>query len=158
VGYQLLNFNSSERGVSHRPENQWDLKENRSRQPRGREREFPEAELDGIENVPETGGIEYRAADWIQISIEADIDGVSERTIRRRMQERGYHYCMACQKILFTWKTFYAQQEFYSSFIQYTIDQWKRIRFSDESHFGLGPKRKLQIIRRVGERNRCDCI
>jgi hypothetical protein len=74
VGYQLLNFNSSERGVSHRPENQWDLKENRSRQPRGREREFPEAELDGIENVPETGGIEYRAADWIQISIEADID------------------------------------------------------------------------------------
>jgi hypothetical protein len=111
-----------------------------------------------MENIIETGGIEYRLIGWLQIAYETDIEGVSERTIRRRMQERGYKHCTACQKILLSWKTIYARQEFYTIFIQYTVEQWKILRFSDEVHFFLWPKRKLQIIRKAGERYRCDCV
>lgn len=41
---------------------------------------------------------------------------------------------------------------------QWTQQQWRRVRFSDECHFGQGPKRKLKLIRRRGERFHTDCI
>ena len=157
TGWKLLK-DAPERRVTNRPENQWNLRENRSQQPRGRKRKLSETDLDRMENIIEIGGIDYRAAGWLQIGFEADIDGVCERTIHRRMQERGYKHCVACQKVLLSWKTVGARQEFYSIFIQYTIEQWKCVRFSDETHFFLGPKRKLQIIRKAGERFRCDCV
>jgi len=37
-------------------------------------------------------------------------------------------------------------------------NQWKRVRFSDEVHFGLGPQGKLMIIRKPGERYCQSCI
>ena len=37
-------------------------------------------------------------------------------------------------------------------------EDWKRVRFSDEVHFGWGPQGKLRIIRRLGERYCHDCI
>jgi hypothetical protein len=35
---------------------------------------------------------------------------------------------------------------------------WKHVRFSDETHFGLGPMGKLMIIRKRGERYYRNCI
>ena len=35
---------------------------------------------------------------------------------------------------------------------------WKIARWSDEIYFGLGPEKKLRIIRRPGERLCYDCI
>jgi hypothetical protein len=37
-------------------------------------------------------------------------------------------------------------------------DDWKRVRFSDEVHFGYGPQHRLYIIRKPGERYCPDCI
>ena len=34
----------------------------------------------------------------------------------------------------------------------WTLNDWKKVRFSDEVHFGRGPQRKLRIIRKPGER------
>lgn len=70
-----------------------------------------------MNDVVEIGGIDYRAAGWLQIDFKIDIEGVCERTIHRRMQERGYKYYMAYQKVLLFWKSVGDRQQFYSIFI-----------------------------------------
>jgi hypothetical protein len=37
-------------------------------------------------------------------------------------------------------------------------EHWRKVRFSDEVHYGLGPQGKLLIIRKPGERYCKDCI
>jgi hypothetical protein len=37
-------------------------------------------------------------------------------------------------------------------------DDWHRVRFSDEVHFGWGPQGKIRIIRKSGQRYCQDCI
>lgn len=37
-------------------------------------------------------------------------------------------------------------------------EDWDRVRFSDEVHFGYGPEGQLHIIRQPGTRYRQDCI
>ena len=86
--------------VSNRPENEGILNDHRPKQPRGRKRKLSEAELDRMEDIIETEGIEYRASGWLQIGFEARIYHVGERTLRRRMHERGHKHCPACQKVL----------------------------------------------------------
>ena len=42
--------------------------------------------------------------------------------------------------------------------LSYKWLDWKIVSWSDEIHFGLGPEKKLRIIRRPGERLCYDCI
>ena len=37
-------------------------------------------------------------------------------------------------------------------------EDWDRVRFSDEVHFGWGPQHHLRIIRKPGQRYCVDCI
>ena len=37
-------------------------------------------------------------------------------------------------------------------------EDWHRVRFNDEVHFGYGPEGQLRTIRRAGTRYRHDCI
>lgn len=39
-----------------------------------------------------------------------------------------------------------------------TPEAWRRVRFSDEVHFGLGPRGKLRVIQKPGKRYCGDCI
>ena len=45
-GYQLLKNDISDRRVVNRPENQWDIKENKPGQPRERKRKLADTDLD----------------------------------------------------------------------------------------------------------------
>jgi hypothetical protein len=68
------------------------------------------------------------------------------------MTTRGYSKYIACQK---TWKNFNNQLKrlTFARSYQYEISEfWNKVRFSDEYHFGLGPHRKLKIIRKPKER------
>jgi hypothetical protein len=65
-GYELLKNDSSERRVANRPENQWDLHENKTCQPRGRKRKVSEADLQRVENIIEIGGIDHHTCrQWV---------------------------------------------------------------------------------------------
>ena len=44
------------------------------------------------------GGFQWRILNWQQLAIAAGISGVSDRTIRRHMQDLDYHSCIACEK------------------------------------------------------------
>ena len=91
--------------------------------------------------------------------ITAGISGVYDRTIRCCMQDLDYHSCIACNK---SWISpcMKKQRIEFSHMLQLRPKpaDWKDVRFSDEVHFGLGPQRRLQIIRRPGERYCADCI
>jgi hypothetical protein len=76
------------------------------------------------------------------------------------MTARGYEKCVACQK---TWLRYGTRVErmTFAEFYRRTKPKpgdWDKVWFSDEVHFGLGPRRKLRIIRKAGERHRQDCI
>lgn len=71
-----------------------------------------------------------------------------------------YHKCVACQR---GWAS-KDLAERRLAFAEYILkkypnpEDWQRVRFSDEVHFGLGPQGKLMIIRKKGQRKCHNCI
>ncbi|RFU26845.1 hypothetical protein B7463_g9491, partial [Scytalidium lignicola] len=82
----------------------------------------------------------------------------SEYTIERRLNEEGYHRCVACQKPFLT-KIQAAQRWLYGlNHIFWTI-QWLSILFSDECTFLIGDhESKARVTRKHGERTCSTCI
>lgn len=107
----------------------------------------------GIETKePPLPGDQRRAVDEEQ--------GVSERTIRRAMQQLDYRHCIACRKTYMSPRIREARVKFaYKALDQRPQPQdWKCVRFSDEVHFGRGPQGKIHIIRKLGTRTCGDCL
>ena len=108
-----------------------------------------------------TRGFQWRVLNWRQLATAASISPqISDRTIHRYMQDLDYHSCIACDK---SWISPHMKEQrvgFSRNMLQLRPkpNDWKDVRFSDEVHFGLGPQRKLRIIRRPGERYCADCI
>ena len=71
-----------------------------------------------------------------------------------------FHKCIACKKGWVNEKTRKRLVEWASVMLaKYPEpENWNRIRFSDEVHFGWGPQDKLNIIRKPGQRYCQDCI
>jgi len=53
-----------------------------------------------MEDIIELCGWDGRTLTWVQLAEEAEVYGISQRSIRRIMQARGYYVCKACKK---TW-------------------------------------------------------
>ena len=71
-----------------------------------------------------------------------------------------YHKCVACRRGWVSKNLAERRVEFARRMLaKYpTPEHWKKIRFSDEVHFGLGPQGKLMIIRKPGQRYCHNCI
>ena len=112
-----------------------------------------------MKSIIETKGFEVRALTWKQLGLEAGVE-TSGRTIQRVMETLDYHKCVACQKGLVSEKTAKNQITFACTMLEKYPDpeDWDRIRFSDEVHFGWGPQGKLRIIRKPGQQYCHDCI
>jgi hypothetical protein len=113
-----------------------------------------------MEEILRNADVEERAMTWLALGEEAGLNGVSERTIQRAMGRLDYHKCVACQRGWVSKDLARRRVEFAERMLaKYpNPDQWKRVRFSDEVHFGLGPQGKLMIIRKPGERYCRNCI
>jgi hypothetical protein len=127
--------------------------------PRGRKRKLTRDDLRKMEDFL-SGGFQCRVLNWRQLATAVGIPEVSDRTIRRYMQDLDYHSCIACDKSWISPRMKEQRILFAREMLQLrpNPDDWKCIRFSDEVHFGLGPQRKLRIIRRPGKRYCADCI
>lgn len=106
-----------------------------------------------MERILETEGIEARAYTWEQLGYEVGLE-CSGRTIRKAMGTMEYHKCIACRRGWVNEKTRKDRLEYATVMLQrYPNPQdWYRVRFSDEVHFGYGPQDKLHIIRKPGMR------
>jgi hypothetical protein len=106
------------------------------------------------------GEFQCRVLNWRQLAIAVGISEVSDRTIRRYMQDLDYHSYIAYDKSWISSRMKEQRVNFSREMLQLrpNPDDWKNVRFSDEVHFGFGSQRKLRIIRRSGERYCADCI
>jgi hypothetical protein len=91
--------------------------------------------------------------------MEVGLD-VSINTIKRTMGTLDYRKYIACQRDWISPKTAVRRLEYAKIILARYPDteDWKRVRFNDEVHFGWGPQGKLRIIHKSGERNCPDCI
>jgi hypothetical protein len=126
---------------------------------RGRKPKITDDDFTIIEDWLLEGGFEHRVCTWLEIWTELfPKRSVHENTICTAFQDRGYHKCVACQKPFLTPQSIAQRREFLTLRRSWNLRQWRKVRFSDECHFGRGPQRKLSIIRRSGDRYHPDCI
>ncbi|KAF1813823.1 hypothetical protein P152DRAFT_506644 [Eremomyces bilateralis CBS 781.70] len=113
--------------------------------PRGRSRLIATKDIHEMERILEELDVYGRTITWDALGYEAGLD-VSGRTVRRAMGTMEYHCYLAKRRV--DWAAFMKGR-------YPTAYHWRRVRFSDESHAGLGSQGKLYIIRReIEERDK----
>jgi len=151
TGYRYLQPNQGSRRHANDPY---------TTEKRGRKRLIQDSDFTALEDWILHGGFNHRVCNYIEVWIEVfpHRDLPCDNTLRKAFQDRGYHKCIACQKPFLTEKSIRERHSYLNIRRFWTLDQWRTVRFSDECHFGLGPRRKLKVIRRRGERYHDDCI
>jgi hypothetical protein len=106
-----------------------------------------------MEEILHNSDIETRSMTWETLGYEAGLD-VSVDTIKRAMGSLQYHKCIACRKGWVSSDLGKRRKVWASTMLDRypELEDWKRVRFSDEVHFSLGPQGRLIVIRRPGER------
>lgn len=90
---------------------------------------------------------------WNQICEEFDLDCCGY-TLRKAIGSMDYHKCLACRKGWVSQKLADKRKDWSGVMKEkYPIkEDWRRVRFSDEVHWSIGPEGKCRIIREPGER------
>jgi transposase len=84
---------------------------------------------------------------------------ISSRTIQRRLVEQGFKSCKPAKKPLLTAAMKKKRLDWAKEHKDWTVNDWRRVIFSDESKFNMiGSDGKQTIRRRRGERFRPDCV
>ena len=128
---------------------------------RGRNPKISKAQIKRMDDFIQNQGFEARILTWKQLAEACEIEGPSERTIQRAMgNSMHYSKCIACQKAWVSPSAARNRLHFAIEMLRKypTPEAWRRVRFSDEVHFGLGPQGKLRVLRKPGERYCSDCI
>ena len=112
-----------------------------------------------MERILQEEGISARALTWQQLGYEVGLE-CSGRTIKRTLGSMNYRKCIACQKGWQSAKSAQHRVEWCKIMLQRypTPQDWYKVRFSDEVHYGYEAQGPLRIIRKPGERYCPDCI
>ena len=128
---------------------------------RGRKKKLSQNDLKRLEQFLESNGFDGRTITWDSLPAAAGLDvEVSGETVRRALKTIGFRRCIACQKAWVS-KDLADRRKAYA---QTMLDRypnkedWRHVRFSDETHFGWGPQGKIYVIRRPWERACPDCV
>lgn len=165
----LADTSNSERTFPHKDLDNWE-------ETRGCSESVFKADIKRMEAIIEAADVEERLMTWEALEQEAQVYNpeflasgkrskkaetlVSGRTVQRVLGRLDYHTCVACQ-------TSWVSKNHAAQRLQFAKDMlakyptkydWRRVRFSDEVHFGLGPQGKLMIIRKKGQRYCANCL
>ena len=66
--------------------------------PCGRSSKLPETNVDRMDKILQTSGLETHVFTWSQLETTAEVQEVGWRTIQRAMDKKGYNNCIACTK------------------------------------------------------------
>jgi transposase len=81
------------------------------------------------------------------------------QTVKNRLREMGLNGRVAAKKPLINWKHQLQRIAFAKKYKDWTVDDWKKVIFSDESPFTLIPRSgKVYVRRRTGERFLPECL
>jgi hypothetical protein len=94
-----------------------------------------------------------------QIKVENPDLHVSESTILRRLKQSGeFDSYWAARKPFITPENQTKRLNWARIHVTWTVEQWRRVMWSDESPFVLRYNRKKRVWRRAGERYEKECI
>ena len=84
---------------------------------------------------------------------------VSARTVSRRLCERGLHGCVARKKPQLRAYNVMKRLQWAKEHANWTVEQWERVLWSDESPFTIYRERgRVYVRHRVGEAYHPDCV
>jgi len=100
---------------------------------------------------------EHRILDYTLLRNELQLD-CSVETLERRLKQRGYFRCVACQKPYLTAAQVLARFLWAIAHIFWTTE-WLKVLWSDEATFHVGGRTvKQRVTRKGGERTHPTCI
>lgn len=98
---------------------------------------------------------------WSELVDQFGFD-VHPHILRDRMAKRGFKTFIACSKPWISDKRAALRMAWYKEMLERypTSDDWRHMRFSNETHFEWGPESQMKIIRQQdqGWRGHPDCI
>ena len=83
---------------------------------------------------------------------------VSRYTLSRALQRRGYHCCIACRRPFISDKQQQKRLDWAQRHVNWTINAWATVIWSNKCSFVTGKRGRLYITRRTGKRTYPDCI
>nr|POF18079.1 putative gamma-glutamyl phosphate reductase [Quercus suber] len=127
---------------------------------RGRPSKLTPEDVHAVEQAIEEHGWSAKSMSWQAIATDVLHKEVSGRTLQRAMGTMEYYRCIVCKKGWVSKELAKARLEFAQAQLDLrpTSDDWRPVRFSDESSRGYGSAGKSWMIRRPGERICKDCI
>lgn len=102
----------------------------------------------------------FKTATQIRAEINEDLDPpISRTTVSRRLNEKGMIGRVAVRKPLLRPINKEKRLKFAKQHVDWTIDDWKSVLWTDESKFELfGSHRRQYVRRKVNERFKKECI
>ena len=101
------------------------------------------------------GRFERRAMTWDLLIAEFELH-VSAQTLQRGCHRLGYRRCRACWRRYLRPEVPVKRREFCRDHAAWQ-EEWKDIRFSDETHFSVGQEAQAYVTRFYDERHEPDC-
>ena len=92
-----------------------------------------------------------------EIKNQLNLD-VSDQTIRNRLHELGYKSHLQTKKPFISCRNQRKRYNWAVEHLQWTVDQWKRVLFSDESPYVLRFNRRVRVWRLVNEKYQKECM
>lgn len=103
------------------------------------------------------GHYNRRIWDWEELEAQFDLN-CSWKTIRRQMNNAGYHKCRACQRDWIAKDQAEKRVTFSADKKEWPEWRWKEVNFSDETHFHQNSRHTAWVIRNSKEKHCPDCI
>lgn len=102
----------------------------------------------------------FKSASKIRSEINENLDSpISLDTVKRRLREKGMIGRIAVKKPLLRPANKVKRLKFSEEHVDWTIDKWKSVLWTDESKFELfGSHRRQYVRRKVNERYKSNCI
>jgi transposase len=102
----------------------------------------------------------FKSASTIRAEINRDLDShISLTTVKRRLREKGMIGRIAVKKPLLRTVNKQKRLDFAKEHIDWTIEQWKSVLWTDESKFQLfGSNRRQYVRRKPNERYIPQCV
>ena len=126
---------------------------------RGRKQNLTQRDINYLELIIQREGWTARTLTFEALAQELDKD-ISAGTIRRHLRSLNYRRCLACQKSWVHPRIAAQRVKLAKEMLQRfpTPDDWKQVRFSDETHLGFGPEGRAYILRKPEEVDHPSCV
>jgi len=104
-----------------------------------------------------TSGADGRRESYMKLASDLGIQAC-DTTVRKALRRAGFRRYIACPKPLISWINRKKRLKWAREHLHWTIEDWMRVIFSDESSFESGQRNRVFVTRRTNERYCPECV